>query len=164
MEQEVVIKVPDGKIAVQSTNEEGNIIVTFKDKEPVRSRSWEKFCENHPNVKGEWYIQNNSAITIWGYTTNERRDIHRNNLETKEDAEAILALIQLKRLHDEWVGDWQLLTKKDYYAIKYDFACEKPLVGKWWNTQHFLSFPVREMAEEFLEYFRDLIEKAKKFI
>lgn len=130
-------------------------------KEPVRSKSWEEFCENHPITK-EYYINDNGLVCL----ITECNRTCCNNLETKEDAEGILALIQLTRLHDEWVGDWKSLKFVDNsYIIKYileDDSYRIQLAGVYWQT--ILNFPTKEMAEEFFKYFKDLIKKAKRFI
>lgn len=130
-------------------------------KEPVRSKSWEEFCENHPIMK-EYYINDNGLV----YLITECNRTCCNNLETKEDAEGILALIQLTRLHDEWVGDWKGSKLVDNgYIIKYAFKDDSyriQLASVYWQT--ILNFPTKEMAEEFLKCFKDLIKKAKRFI
>ena len=128
-------------------------------KESVRSRSWEEFCENHPYITKEYYINDNGLV----YPITECNRTCYNNLETKEDAEGILALIQLTRLHDEWVGGSKFIG--DSYIIKYtliDDSCRIQLVSAYWQT--ILNFPTKKMAEEFLKCFKDLIKKAKRFI
>lgn len=131
-------------------------------KESVRSKSWEEFCENHPYITKEYYINDNGLV----YLITECNRTCCNNLETKEDAEGILALIQLTRLHDEWVGDWKdLKFVGNSYIIKYIFEDDSykiQLASVYWQT--ILNFPTKEMAEEFLKCFKDLIKKAKRFI
>ena len=128
-------------------------------KKPVRSKSWDEFCENHPYITKEYYINDNGLV----YPITECNRTCCNNLETKEDAEGILALIQLIRLHDEWVGGSKFVG--DSYIIKYtliDDSYRIKLVSAYWQT--ILNFPTKEMAEEFLKCFKDLIKKAKRFI
>ena len=128
-------------------------------KESVRSRSWEEFCENHPYITKEYYINDNGLV----YPITECNRTCYNNLETKEDAEGILALIQLIRLHDEWVGGSKLVGNS--YIIKYtliDDSYRIKLASAYWQT--ILNFPTKKMAEEFLKCFKDLIKKAKRFI
>lgn len=131
-------------------------------KESVRSKSWEEFCENHPYITKEYYINDNGLV----YLITECNRTCCNNLETKEDAEGILALIQLTRLHDEWVGDWKCSKLiGNGYTIKYaleDDSYRIQLASPYWQT--ILNFPTKEMAEEFLKCFKDLIKKAKRFI
>lgn len=130
--------------------------------EPIRSKSWEDFCKNHKYVDKEWYIDNCGNIAS---VNGSRKCL--NNLSTREDAEGILALIQLTRLHDEWVDGWvpNWETSPNYsnrYVITHiykTFAIDEDC-----HDYRLLAFPTTEMAEEFLTCFEDLIEKAKKFI
>lgn len=84
---------------------------------------------------------------------------------TKEDAEGIIALIQLTRLHDEWVGDW-----KPDFPSRNCFQCSimyiKDIISVQYNTHRnrLLTFPNYDLAAEFKDCFKDLLEKAKKFI
>lgn len=137
-------------------------------KEPVRSKSWEEFCENHPKTEEEYYIGATGKVFRLGGRCD--RSSCPNHLATKEDAEGILALIQLTRLHDEWVGDWDILNSElhndCWYSIKniptnHTFSLT---VLQRYSDLRLLSFPTKEMAEEFLGCFKDLIDKAKKFI
>lgn len=158
--QYITIEIPEGKEYKQNTNPDGSISITFVDKEPIRSKSWEEFCRNHPDVTYELYINQHGGID---FRTFGVRNV--NNLETKEDAEGILALIQLTRLHDEWVGDW----KGDYTQasdLKYQIVCseDKPRVTYHHLEHSLLDFPNEKMAKEFLDCFEDLILKAKRFI
>lgn len=50
MKQTITIEVPEGKTYKQTTDKDGNIIIQYVDKEPVRSKSWDEFCKNHPIV------------------------------------------------------------------------------------------------------------------
>lgn len=168
MENEIKIKVPEGKKAVQSTDDNGNIVIKLEDIDPIRSKSWDEFCKNYPVIENEWYISSDGHI-FCAYAGYNNRNVvtDTNYLETKEDAEGILALIQLTRLHDEWVGNWEpgweddavknkyVITRNGYKTFKIQ-AC--------WYDPRFLVFPTRRMAEEFKECFKDLLDKAKKFI
>lgn len=158
MEQTITINVPEGKKAVYN---ESTKTIEFVDTEPIRSKSWEEFCKNHPDCTGEYYIS--SSGTIHKLVTGWNRSIqecHSNNLKTKEDAEGILALIQLTRLHDEWVGDWKP-TNRWYSVCVYN---NEIVVEDWIASQYLLSFPTEKLALEFLRCFRDLIIKARRFI
>ena len=134
-------------------NPETRTIVEVKT-EPIRSKSWEEFCNNHKRVDHEWYITNCGNITA----ISASRECP-NNLATMEDAEGILALIQLTRLHDEWVGG--LNYNLDWYAIYYEYLNKRFYISRCY---HQLNFPTETMAREFLYCFKDLLEKAKKFI
>lgn len=166
MENEIKLKVPEGKKAVQTVDTNGNIVIKFENVEPIRSKSWDEFCKNHPNIAREYWIQTSSDIGQISedktYLRHPQREC--NLLSTKEDAEGILALIQLTRLHDEWVGDWEADWKSNEYKYvilhdKDDYAVRCAV-----NYHRLFVFPTEEMAEEFKECFKELLDKAKKFI
>lgn len=135
-------------------------------KEPVRSMSWEEFCKNHPIEKNtEWCIDANRIIPAYAEITSRAATFEqaKGYLATKEDAEGILTLIQLTRLHDEWVGDWEPDYKGKWFcSISYYQNYIDVLDNRYQHV--LLSFPTKEMAKDFLECFKDLIEKAKRFI
>ena len=168
MKQTITIEVPEGKTYKQTTDKDGNIIIQYIDKEPVRSKSWEEFCKNHPFTNREYSI--NKAISLTSWNEGIRSIDEKGYLPTIEDAEGILALIQLTRLHDEWVGDWSIYeTEKansDWYAVRTYIDDNKLSVEvmQHYKNYYLLSFPTYSMAKEFLECFKDLIEKAKRFI
>lgn len=92
----VTIEIPDNMELIQ----EGDIYKLS----PIKPKTWEEFCKSLP-VFGEFFISCNSEIDI-ADTSNRRINEDRNLLESKEEAEAILALIQLIRLRKAWVGEW----------------------------------------------------------
>jgi hypothetical protein len=82
---------------------------------------------------------------------------------SKQSAKAHLALIQLEQLRNCWWGDWRPewnISPK--YAIK-NLQGEINILGHS-TVAAFLVFPTREIAEEFLKCFRDLIEQARDLI
>lgn len=85
----------------------------------------------------------------------------KNICPSRKSAEAHLAMIQLKQLRDCWRQGWVPTPGESYYTIKFGF---RGLDVYCFCTIEFLSFPTREMAEEFLKCFKDLIEKAGDLI
>ena len=98
-------------------------------------RSWEEYCMTH------------GCVCLSARYT---------NISLKYDA-----LIKLEQLRDCWRQGWVPTPGESYYVIKLGF---KGLDIYRFCTVEFLSFPTREMAEEFLKCFRDLIEKAGDLI
>ena len=127
--------------------------------------SWEEFCNKYPNINNEWYINPISHIDM--FKKGDRISYEdKNLLETKEDAEGILALIQLKRLRDDW---WKALDWKPDYAdasCKYTIIVDRNAIhiSTTITYQRVLVFPTKEIAEDFIICFRDLINKAKRLI
>ena len=86
-------------------------------------------------------------------------------MPSKEAAEQQLILMQLHQLRDYyrqgWVPDWED-TKSIKYCIRY--ADNKYTIMTCCVSVKFLSFQSREIAEEFLNNFKDLIEQAGDLI
>ena len=158
MKQTIEIDVPDGKIAIWKDNK-----VVFEDIKPQFPKTWEEFCEQNAIKRSECYLDTSSCIIdMW----DGKRDISsdRNVLPNKQATEAHLALMQLHQLRDcyreGWEPDWNndcnkyiIVKNRDKYVV---------FGGNW--TNEFLSFQDRERAEEFLNNFRELIEKAGDLI
>ena len=122
-------------------------------------RSWEEFCKNYPVKKGECVLESEDKISVTPWSINIRR--LKTWIPSKKSAEAHLAMIQLEQLRDCWRQGWKP-TKYDtaYHIIQY--PKEYSILPFCFRS--FLSFPTKEMAEEFLKCFRDLIEKAGDLI
>ena len=160
MKQTIEIEVPDGKKAVWKDNK-----VVFEDIKPQLPKTWEEFCENKPISYWETYIDNRSFISLIG---NRERDNSRdkNALPNNNAAEQHLALMQLHQLRDcyrqGWVPDWNESNTVKHY-IGHDNA-ESYCVYISFITPTFLSFQSKELAKEFLNNFRELIEQAGDLI
>ena len=71
--------------------------------------------------------------------------------------------MQLRQLRKAWVGDWEQPSSRICIAaIAYNINNTEVVVetGKYWSNM-ILSFPTKEMAEDFLNCFKYLCEKAK---
>ena len=92
---EVKINIPDNCELVQ----EGNTYIV-KEKQKPLPRSWEEFCKNYPIEKEEYFILFTSKVSPT-YGVRERYCNGDCNLcSTKEEAEAFLTLMQLRRLRN----------------------------------------------------------------
>ena len=107
-----------------------------------------------------------SCCEIWFEDANYRDSLYDKNVcPSKKSAEAHLALIQLEQLRNCYRQGWIPNCYDDQqtkYCVVYHRGEFKISVLN--ETNRFLSFPTYEMAEEFLECFRDLIEKAGDLI
>ena len=158
MKQTIEIEVPDGKKAIWKNNK-----VIFEDIKPQLPKTWEEFCkQNKTNENEEYYL--NSISRIVKAEINERHKYNdRNVLPNKQAAEQHLALMQLHQLRDcyrqGWIPDWS--DCKNKYGIIYNGAyCI--IVNT--HTSEFLTFQSREIAQEFFNSFKDLIEQAGDLI
>lgn len=160
MKQTIEIEVPDGKQAIWK---EGTIV--FEDIKPQLPKTWEEFCKTKNIDESEAYINSSSecveTVGIVGRTRRYYKD--KNVLPSKKVAEQHLALMQLHQLRDcyrqGWIPDWD--DEKFIITVNYK---EFYSVGKCITTKEFLAFQSREIAEEFLTNFRDLIEQAGDLI
>lgn len=155
--KKIEIEIPDDSILVQ---EGDKYIIKKKDSKP---RTWKDFCKNYPRTKDEYFICDDSAIDQVYNTTPPRDAIADKNICTsKEEAEAFLALMQLRQLRKAWVGDWEQPIGKSIGVILYYLLEDKVKADSGsYTINKNLSFPTPEMAKEFLTCFKDLCETAK---
>ena len=125
-------------------------------------KTWEEFCSQF-EVCREYYIEADSSIE----ETNDyyRNPLHdKNILPSKKAAEQYLALMQLHQLRDCYRQGWMpnLTIPKSNFAIFYMKG--KYSVEEFMYSSEFLSFQSKEIAQEFLTNFRELIEQAGDLI
>ena len=162
MKQTIEIEVPEGKKAVWK---DGKII--FEDIKSQLPETWEEFCKMKNINKYESYIELNSQCDELGEVSDGmERNPHgdRNILPSEKAAEQHLALMQLHQLRDCYRQGWVPDCEKDdnKYCIFISFNILK--IDSFNAFSHFLSFQSKEIAEEFLNNFRDLIEQAGDLI
>ena len=164
MKQTIEIEVPDGKKAVWKDNK-----IVFEDIKPPLPKTWEEFCEQNKINEGEYYldISSNAMKSLIG----ERyKYTDRNILPNKQAAEQHLALMQLHQLRDcyrqGWIPNWGNGSKKYGIERVYNLIDDKTelRICDYTNTSLFLTFPTLEIAREFLNNFKDLIEQAGDLI
>lgn len=116
--------------------------IIFK-KIPENPKTWEDYCSL---MKGKTvYYTNCNTITVSGFS-----DAH-DKFVTKKRAEQFIAIGKLIQLRDYWV--------KGYSEFRY--AVYGEIVFKFVGPQsYYLTFPNKEMAEEFKDCFSDLLEQA----
>lgn len=161
MKQTIEIEVPEGKKAVWKDGK-----VVFEDIKPQLPKTWEEFCEQTPlNPKEVFIAQLSGIVSLDDIQYNKRDSISdRNLLGKEEDAKAHLALMQLHRLRDCYRQGWEpnyIVDSQKWCIIK-----NNNILSVDWviNYSVFLSFQTKELAEQFLTNFRDLIEQAGDLI
>ena len=158
MKQTIEIEVPDGKRAIWK---DGKVI--FEDIKSQLPKTWEEFCKNYPINSGEFIIGLSSQIGSprWG-----DRDINidRNVLPNYKAGEAHLALMELHQLRDCYREGWLPDGLSSQYSIEMYYDPSNGVVKfrviKYYSISKFLSFQTEERAKEFLNNFRNFIEKA----
>lgn len=140
-------------------------------------QTWEEFCENYPLTDNDYFIGTGSGLTLihkHGKVVNKERDVFydRNLCVSKEECAAFIALMQLRQLYKVWIEVWEHENQKEMH---FDWAAfSYPCIGQQYYTQDFrvfastsprvFCFPNWELAEEFLNCFRDLFNIAKPLI
>lgn len=155
---EFEIDVPNGKKAVLKDGK-----VVFEDVTSGLPTTWREFCNKFPVSNMEYCIKINSHIIK--LISSERHDSYdRNVLPSKQAAEQHLALMQLHQLRDCYRQGWNpsyLYDKQKYNIINdaglIEIRCSNIRVS-------FLSFQTREIAEQFLKNFKELIIQARDLI
>ena len=124
-----------------------------------RVKSWEEFKEKYRYKYGYFYgvkkntvLKTSAPLAIWDQLT-------------PHEAKAIAAFSKLLKLRRDWIGEWEP-DWTAYTTCKFviGYANDSIVVNARNTTSRSLSFPTEQMAREFLETFRDLIEEAKTLI
>ena len=148
--KEIKIEVPQGYEIDKEKSTFEKII--FK-KIPENPKTWEEYCtltEGEPSYFTD--CDNNICLTNNSGSHNE--------FSNRERARQFIALGQLMQLRDYWVRGYKefkyaLLVTRNGDIIAYDWS-------GYPTYPHILTltFPTKEMVEEFKECFSDLIKKA----
>lgn len=126
-------------------------------------KTWEEFCERNEVKEGECFLNEECNIIEIGIGK-RHKSVDRNILPNKQAVEQHLTLMQLHQLRDcyrqGWIPDYTNDSKKwcikkyaNYFSIDLNHC-----------GMEFLSFQTRELADQFLTNFKDLIEKAGDLI
>lgn len=120
-----------------------------------RVKSWDEFKEKYSESKGYyWSDLRNDLVEIGD-------PVLANEQLTHHEAKALAVFSKLLKLRRDWIGKWE----PDWTNDKFKY-----IIVNWGNNLRIeysqvlcksLSFPTRQMAQDFLETFRDLIEEAK---
>ena len=121
--------------------------IVFK-KIPENPKTWEEYCSL---MKGKtMYYTNCNNITVSGFS-----DAH-DKFVNKKRAEQFIALGKLLQLRDYWVKGYDTFS-----YIVWSNNVRRLFVSYWVGlTPYPLTFPTKEMAEEFKDCFSDLIKQA----
>ena len=155
------IAIPEGWHA--EIDKEDNVIrIVENKKESQGARTWKEYCDKVGLCSIHGIDNSYTHYPKQGIVFFVRSIMGTEYFNSKEECAATDALRQLLLLHKDWVGDW----KPDYkntLITKYCIECDENEIRVWGHcTQsRWLSFPTEDMAKDFLECFRYLIEKAK---
>ena len=121
-----------------------------------RVKSWKDF----PKKYGKAYIVDETSAF-----PKEGNVFYVGSQLTIHEAKAVTAFSKLLKLRRDWIGEWEPDWNKPYddKFIIYGYKNEVRICNST-ITSASLSFPSDQLAQEFLETFRDLIEEAKILI
>ncbi len=131
-------------------------------KEELEAKELPKSFEELNTIRG--FYTNASASTSTATSADASHRDNKNIFATKEQAEASIALAQLSQLmvvyNDGWIPDWS----SD--SAKYVIVCHNNAITHdyYQRAQKFLAFKTKELRDEFLKNFKDLIEQAKPLL
>ena len=146
MEKELKIEVPQGyEIDSQKSTFEK---IIFKKIEPCKPTTWEEYCKYAKDCPSYYCSPRQTNIC------ETRFDGLYNEFLTKERVKQYVALGKLLQLRDYWVDSWKI-TSDNIYVIH-----KNVIMSTLHNNDFPLTFPTREMAEEFKDCFSDLIKQA----
>lgn len=160
---------PEGWVATEISED---VIVLKRKDEPKeepkeqRSKTWEEFCERHNLEIGEAYIGDTGIVSVKGENRSDHYDSQRyydmdRNYVPERYAKPMLALMQLLTIREkEYIPEgWMPQMDTYWHSITYN-----PFEGihSTYGDQGLpLSFPTLELADEFLDTWKGLIEEAK---
>lgn len=136
----------------------------FKEEELNNStpRSWKEYCNN---FKGQfYYIRDDRDNIATSFTPNGLISEYKNYVSSEELAESFLAMMQLMSLRQAWIGGWEPNWNGREFYNCIVILDNKYIVEDFSKYRQVLSFPTKEMAEDFMTTFKDLLEIAKPLL
>ena len=155
--KELKIQIPEGyEIDKEKSTFEK---IVFKKKKNTKPRSWEEYLELNTGFDGAGIDWNCGGVQTTGLH-------HRGKaIVPTEYGAPFIAMMQLMSLRQAWIGDWKP-DWEDYNNYKYCVFGSKTnfYIKILTSARNPLSFPTEEMATDFMNCFRDLLEIAKPLI
>lgn len=157
-ENELTIEIPKNhEIDWQESAKQEKIVFKKKDTKP---RSWEEYLELNTGFDGAGIDWNCGGVQTIGLH-------HRGKaIVPTHLARPFIAMMQLMSLRQSWIGDW----KPDWNNIKQikaNILCNNSefIIAYFSDLiSRPLSFPTKEMAIDFMNCFKDLLEIAKPLL
>lgn len=132
------------------------------EKQNELPKTWEEFCERNKNIP-VFKLTTVSSINT-DFLTHSNMD--KNTCRSRQEAEAFLALMQLRLLRKAYVGNWEPDWTCDelVHSVGYNYFSNELVIESstiWGNC---MSFPTKKLANQFLTNFKDLLEIAKPLL
>ena len=143
------------------------VFALFKEYEKQNElpKTWEEFCERYPITPNEYWIKTVESRYCNGLHDRKRDiNIDKNICVSLQEAKAFTALMQLRQLRKAYVKDWEPDWMDETTKYCMEVSGNELTVHCWFHKSLPLSFPTRELAEQFLNNFKDLLEIAKPLL
>ena len=157
IQKTITIDIPEGYNDIKFNKDTNKIEFIKKDSKP---KSWEEYCEQVKYTKCYTNTCDSDSIISYDRTTIPGYD----EFDTKEEAQAFVALGKLIQLHKAWVKGWKPDWQKDNFKFVIEGHADAIAISNSVYVHRLLAFPTEELRDEFLDTFKDLIEEAKPFI
>lgn len=158
-EKKLKINIPEG-YEIDKENSTFEEIIFKKIEDPLAKlpKTWEEYCKQTKDYASYFWSGHNSILQSWFEGSY-------NEFSTKERVKQYVALGKLLQLRDYWVSNWKD-DSKNFVAVIYHFDGEivNTNVSKKRSSNYSLTFPTREIAQKFIECFKDLINEAYPLI
>lgn len=162
MEKEFKIKVPDGyEIDKENSTFE---LIKFKPIEKKLPKTWEEYCEIHDVQIEECWVEYNSSVSKVPGTGVRDSKNDRNLLPNVLYSKAMIALCQLIQLRDYYNGDWVPNWEDLSYKYCIEISCNIITGTTNAGFKKVLAFKTKELRNDFIKNFKDLIEIAKPLL
>ena len=155
--KELKIQIPEGyEIDKEKSTFEK---IVFKKKKNTKPRSWEEYLELNTGFDGAGIDWNCGGVQTTGLH-------HRGKaIVPTHLAQPFIAMMQLMSLRQAWIGDWKpdwsCGYSSNYCVVGVGDRFDVCILSK---CRYALSFPTIEMAKDFMDCFKGLLEIAKPLI
>lgn len=153
MEKEIKINIPEGYDDAVFDNETKTVKFIKKEKEYIKS--WKDYCTKYHHVHENYSSYSHSLI---GCECDNALEVM-----TAADRMQMEILARLRLIYFDWVQGWSIDDKHSYWVLSYDIISGIKIYP-FYSTNRLFSFPTKELAEKFLETFKDMLEDVKELI
>ena len=158
-EKKLKINIPKGyEIDKEKSTFEEIVFKKVEDPFSKLPKTWEEYCKQTKDYVSYFWSRPNSIIQSWFEGSY-------NEFSTKERVKQYVALGRLLQLRDYWVSNCKDASNNFVAAIyHFDGEIVNTNVSKKRSSNYPLTFPTREIAQKFIECFKDLINEAYPLI
>ena len=154
-EKKLKINIPEG-YEIDRENSTFEEIVFKKVEDPFSKlpKTWEEYCKQTVGCKSYFYTRSKPCIreSLFDGVYCE--------FSTEERVKQYVALGRLLQLRDYWVGNWEDNSNNSVAVIyHYEDEIVNTNVSKKRSLSYSLTFPTKEIAQKFIECFKDLINE-----